>query len=159
VAERPTVAEQPTVAERSRASSGSPWEEPYGFSRAIRVGDVVHVAGTGPVWPDGSCDPDPARQTDRCFDIALEALRSLGGSPADVVRSRLYVTSTAVADAVGAVHGRRLGAARPAATMVVVAGLVDSRWVVELELEAVLSSAQPVQATAASASSSVNAPA
>jgi enamine deaminase RidA (YjgF/YER057c/UK114 family) len=111
------------------------------------------------VWPDGSCDPDPTRQADRCFDIALGALASLGGTAADVVRTRLFVTSTSVADAVGAVHGRRLGAARPAATMVVVAGLVDPRWVVEVELEAVVKSGPPDQATAASASSRVNAPA
>src|SRR3954453_10937513 len=124
--------------ERRRARSGSPYEELMGFSRAVRVGNHVAVSGTAPIWPDGSVDPDPAVQARRCWEIALAALQELGGTVADVVRTRQYVTASADAEAVGAVHGEVFGDVRPASTMVVVAGLLDPRWKVEVELDAVL---------------------
>jgi enamine deaminase RidA (YjgF/YER057c/UK114 family) len=122
--------------ERRRAGSESPYERRYGFSRAVRAGERVIVAGTAPVWPDGSCDPDPGIQARRCCEIIVAALAELGAGAADVVRTRMYVTDAGIADAVGAVHGEYFGSARPAATMVVVAGLLDPRWVVEIEAEA-----------------------
>ncbi len=121
---------------RRRARSHSPFEERYGFSRAIRVGDRVLVAGTAPIWPDGSCDPDPDVQARRCCEIIVAALDELGAAPRDIVRTRMFVTDAGVADAVGAVHREFFGDAAPAATMVVVAGLLDERWVVEIEAEA-----------------------
>ncbi len=121
---------------RQRARSGSPYEDRYGFSRAVRAGDRVLVSGTAPVWEDGSCDPAPAAQARRCCEIIVTALEELGASAADVVRTRMFVTDAAVADAVGAVHGEFFGAAAPAATMVVVAALLDPRWLVEIEAEA-----------------------
>lgn len=124
--------------ERLRISSGSPYEKPIGFSRAVRVDDRVLVSGTGPVWPDGSCDPDPYVQASRCFAIALDALAEAGGTASDVVRTRMYVTAAEHWQAVGRAHGEVFADVRPAATMVVVAGLVDPRWLVEIELEAVL---------------------
>ena len=141
----------------ARSSSGSPYEEPIGFSRAVRVGRRVLVSGTGPVWPDGTVDPDPAAQMRRCLQIALEALRDLGGRADDVVRTRMYLVAAEDWEAVGRVHGEVLGDVRPAATMVVVAGLVDPRWRVEVEMEAEVAAAQP--AATASASASVNWPA
>ena len=123
---------------RQRVSSGSPYEEPIGFSRAVRVGDRVLVSGTGPVWPDGSCDPDPYVQATRCVEIALAAVAEAGGRAADVVRTRMYVTDAEHWQAVGRAHGDVFGTVRPAATMVVVAGLVDPRWLVEIELEAIV---------------------
>ena len=126
---------------RTAVRSGSPYEDRFGFSRALRVGDVIHVAGTAPVWPDGSCDPDPEVQADRCFEIAARALADAGASLDDVVRTRMYLTDASVADAVGRAHARAVGHVRPAATMVVVVGLVDERWLVEIELDAVVSSA------------------
>lgn len=120
-------------------SSGSPFEGTIGFSRAFRVGDRVHVSGTGPVWPDGGCDPDPAEQARRCFEILATALAEAGGSLDDIVRTRMYLTSVEVAEAVGRVHADALGHVRPAATMVVVAALLDPRWVVEIEADAVIS--------------------
>ena len=123
---------------RRHVASGSPYEERYGFSRAIRAGERVIVSGTAPIWPDGSCDPDPAAQMRRCCEIAVAALDELGAAAADVVRTRMFVTDAQVADAVGAVHDEFFGAARPAATMVVVAGLLDPRWLVEVEVEAVV---------------------
>jgi enamine deaminase RidA (YjgF/YER057c/UK114 family) len=119
-------------------SSGSPWEPAVGFSRAVRVGDRVLVAGTAPVWPDGSCDPDPEAQARRCLEIVAGALGEAGASLADVVRTRIFVTDAAVAGAVGRAHAAVLGDVRPASTMVVVAALLDPRWVVEVEAEAVV---------------------
>ncbi len=127
--------------ERRHAASGSPYESSIGFSRAVRVGDVVAVSGTAPVWPDGSVDPDPAVQARRCWEIALTALAELGGRVEDVVRTRQYVVSADDAEAVGAVHGEVFGAVRPASTMVVVAGLLDPRWRYEVELDAVVPAA------------------
>lgn len=125
---------------RTSARSGSPFESAIGFSRAVRVGSVVAVSGTAPIWPDGSVDPDPAVQARRCWEIALAALTELGGAVADVVRTRQYVVSATDGDAIGAVHGEVFGDVRPASTMVVVAGLLDPRWKVEVELDAVLDS-------------------
>jgi enamine deaminase RidA (YjgF/YER057c/UK114 family) len=130
---------------RTAVRSGSPYEDRFGFSRALRVGDVIHVAGTAPVWPDGSCDPDAEVQADRCFEIAARALADAGASLDDVVRTRMYLTDASVADAVGRAHARAVGHVRPAATMVVVAGLVDERWLVEIELDAVVSPAPPAE--------------
>ena len=126
------------MTERKLISSGSPYEPTIGFSRALRVGDRVLVSGTAPVWVDGSCDPDITAQTERCWEIALEALREAGATASDVVRTRMFITDPADAEAVGSVHGRIFSEVRPAATMVVVAALLDARWKVEIEAEAVL---------------------
>ncbi len=124
--------------DRQHASSGSPYEQSIGFSRAVRVGDLVAVSGTAPVWPDGSVDPDPAVQARRCLEIALAALAELGGGAEHVIRTRQYVVSPGDADPVGAVHGEVFGTVRPASTMVVVAGLLDPRWKYEVELDAIV---------------------
>jgi len=123
---------------RINVASGSPYEGSYGFSRAVRVEDRVVVAGTAPIWPDDTVDPDPGAQTARCLEIMLDSLREVGGTPDDVVRTRMFITDAAIADAVGEAHGAVFGGIRPAATMVVVAALLDPRWKVEMELEAVL---------------------
>ena len=126
------------MAERQRISSGSPFEPTIGFSRAVRVGDRVVVSGTGPVVEGGLCPADAADQARRCFEIIQAALADAGASLDDVVRTRMYVTSAEHGDAVGSVHGELLGHVRPAATMVVVAGLLEPAWKVEIEAEAVL---------------------
>ncbi len=123
--------------------SGSPYEAEYGFSRAVQVGDTVHVSGTAPIWPDGSCDPDAEVQADRCFAIIAEALAELGTDLGAVVRTRLYLTDPTDAAAVGRSHHRAVGAVAPAATMVVVATLVDPRWRVEVEVDAVVRDVHP----------------
>ena len=123
---------------RVTVSSGSPFEPAVGFSRAVRVDDRVLVSGTAPIWPDGEVDPDPAAQARRCLEIMLDALAETGGEPGDVVRTRIYITDPADSDAIGTAHGEIFGEIRPASTMVVVAGLLDARWKVEMELEAVL---------------------
>jgi len=124
--------------ERQRVGSGSPYEQTVGFSRAVRAGRHVAVAGTAPIWPDGTVDPDPLRQARRCWEIALGALANLGGTPEHVVRTRTYLTDRAVEAAASQAHGERFAGVRPASTMVVVAGLLDPRWVVEVELDAIL---------------------
>ncbi|MBW3667400.1 MAG: RidA family protein [Actinobacteria bacterium] len=124
---------------RLNVSSGSPFEPTFGFSRAVRIGDRVLVAGTAPIWPDDFVDPDPSAQARRCLEIMLTALDEAGGGPEDVVRTRAYLTDAAHADAVGRIHGEVFGEIRPVNTMIVISGLVDERWIVEMELEAVLS--------------------
>jgi enamine deaminase RidA (YjgF/YER057c/UK114 family) len=129
--------------ERRRIASGSPYEPVIGFSRAVRVGGRVLVSGTAPIWPDGSCDPDPEAQAARCLEIILTALAEAGAGPEHVVRTRMYLLDPADWEAVGRAHGAVFAAVRPAATMVVVAGLLDPRWRVEIEAEALL--AEPGQ--------------
>lgn len=124
--------------ERHLVASGSPFEPRIGFSRAVRVGDRVLVAGTAPVWPDGSCDADAGVQAARCLEIIVAALAEAGAGPEHVIRTRMYVTAAEHADAVGDAHGRVFGGVRPASTMVVVAGLLDPRWKVEIEAEAMV---------------------
>ena len=128
--------------DRQLVASGSPYEQTVGFSRAVRVGDHVVVAGTAPIWPDGHVDPDPEAQARRCLEIMLKALAETGAGPGDVVRTRSFITESGVQDAVGRAHGSVFGTIRPASTMVVVAGLVDERWFVEMEAEAIIGSAE-----------------
>lgn len=124
---------------RQRATGSSPYEALYGFSRAVRVGDRIIVSGTAPVEADGSSTlGDAAAQARRCFAIILTAIEELGGSAADVVRTRMYIVDTADADAVGAVHGEFFAEIRPAATMVVVKALLREEWLVEIEIEALV---------------------
>src|SRR5262245_1277302 len=129
------------MTERRRISSGSPFEPTIGFSRAVRVGDRVLVAGTAPVWPDGSCDPDPEAQAGRCLAIIVDALATAGAGPEDVVRTRMYLVSADDWEAVGRAQGRVCSTVRPASTMVGVAALLDPRWRVEMEAEAIIGSA------------------
>jgi enamine deaminase RidA (YjgF/YER057c/UK114 family) len=106
----------------------------------VRAGDRVIVSGTAPVWPDGSCPDDVSVQARRCFEIIAAALAEAGARLDDVVRTRMYLLDAADAAAVGAVHGELFVHVRPAATMVVVAGLLDPAWKVEVEAEAVVRS-------------------
>ena len=119
-------------------SSDSPYEAVIGFSRAVRVGDRVVVSGTAPICPDGSCPDDVGAQAARCLEIILAALARSGARQQHVVRTRIYLIDRADAEAVFAVHVTVFGTIRPACTVVVVAGLVDPRWKVEIEAEAVV---------------------
>ena len=123
---------------RRSASSGSPYEPKIGFSRAVRDGRHVFVAGTAAVWPDGHVDPDPAVQAERCFEIIARALADVGASLADVVRTRVFLVDAADGDAVAAVHGRLFADIRPASSFLVLAGLLDPRWRVEIEADALV---------------------
>jgi len=123
---------------RQHIANGSPYESRIGFGRALRVGDRVLVSGTAPVWPDDACDPDPGAQARRCLGIILSALREAGAGPEDVVRTRIFLTDAADWESVGEAHGGVFCEVRPAATMVIVAGLLDPRWKVEIEAEAII---------------------
>jgi len=126
-------------ASRLSTHSASPYEQAFGFSRALRVGKRILVSGTAPVEPDGSSTPgDAAAQARRCFAIILAAVEELGGSAADVVRTRMFITDPADAEAIGAVHGEVFAAIRPAATMVVVSALLRPEWRIEIEAEALV---------------------
>jgi len=120
---------------RQNISGGSPFEPIIGFSRAVRVGNTVHVAGTGPVGADKE---DAAGQTRRIFAIAENALAEAGATWKDVIRTRMYLTHVEDWEAVGRVHGEFFGQIRPAATMVVVAALLNPSWRVEIEFDAVI---------------------
>jgi enamine deaminase RidA (YjgF/YER057c/UK114 family) len=126
------------MTERRRISSSSPFEPLIGFSRAVRVGDRVVVSGTGPIVEVGRCPADAGAQARRCFEIIAAALSEAGALLVDVVRTRMYITSADFADAVGQVHAEIFGDVGPAATMVVVAALLDPAWKVEIEAEAVV---------------------
>lgn len=125
---------------RSYARSGSPYEKTITFSRGVRAGEVIAISGTAPVSPDGSVADDPYRQARRCWEIMIAALAELGGRPEHVVRTRQYLTDASYAEAVGRAHAEAFADldAGPASTMVVVAGLLDPRWKVELELDAIV---------------------
>ena len=123
---------------RQRISSGSPYELTVGYSRAIRVADRVVVAGTAPQWPDSTVNPDPAVQARRCFEIIGAALEEAGASFADVVRTRMYLIDAADFAPISIVHGEIFSEVRPANTTVVVAALLDPKWKVEIEVEAVI---------------------
>ena len=120
---------------RQNISGGSPYEPIIGFSRAVRVGRTVHVAGTGPVGAD---QEDAAGQARRIFAIVEKTLAEAGASLCDVVRTRMYLTRAEDWEAVGKVHGEFFGAVRPAATMVVVAALLNPAWRIEMEFDAVI---------------------
>jgi enamine deaminase RidA (YjgF/YER057c/UK114 family) len=126
--------------ERRLVSSGSPYEPIVGFSRAVRVGEHVYVAGTAPVMPDGADPPpDAYGQARRCLEIIEAALEEAGASVADVVRTRVYLVRVEDFEEVGRAHGEVLGDIRPANTTLLAGGLVDPRWLVEIEAEAVVS--------------------
>ena len=124
---------------RSHVRSGSPYESRYGFARALRVGDRVIVSGTAPIPPPGEPVARGAHaQMMRCGEIIVAALEEAGSSAAEVVRTRMFIVDAAAADEVGRAHQEIFGEAQPAATMIVVAGLLDPEWVVEAEAEAMV---------------------
>jgi enamine deaminase RidA (YjgF/YER057c/UK114 family) len=120
-------------------ASGSPYEPRIGFSRAVRAGALISVSGTAPIM-DGGGDPpaDAYGQARRCLEIVLGALRKAGAGPEHVVRTRTYLVRAEDWEEVGRAHGEVFGVVRPASTMVVVAGLLDPRWLVEMEADAVV---------------------
>jgi enamine deaminase RidA (YjgF/YER057c/UK114 family) len=126
--------------ERRLISGHSPFEAQAGFSRAVVVGDAVHVAGTAPIPRDGSAPPQSAFEQARlCLELIAEALARAGSSLDDVVRTRIFVTDLGDWQDVSRAHGEAFRDVRPAATCVVVAGLLDPRWKVEIEADASVS--------------------
>ena len=119
-----------------KVHSASPFEQRYGFCRARRDAEVINVAGTAPISQDGAPTPEGAyEQMMLCGHIALAAIEELGGSAQHVVRTRMYITDPDYSDDVGRAHGELFSSATPVATMVVVAGLLEPAWKVEIEVE------------------------
>ncbi len=121
---------------RKNISGSSPFEPIIGFSRAVRVGNTIHVAGTGPVGADNE---DVAGQTRRIFALAEKALSDAGASFGDVVRTRMFLTHREDWEIVGRIHGEFFSEIRPAATMVIVSGFLNPAWRIEMEFDAVVS--------------------
>jgi len=120
---------------RQNIAGTSPYEPIIGFSRAVRIGNTVHVSGTGPV---GAEQADAAAQTRHVLDIIQNILAQAGAKLEDVVRTRMYLTHAEDWEAIGHVHGEYFGTVRPAATMIVVAKLLNPAWRIEIEAEAIL---------------------
>lgn len=127
--------------DRQLISSGSPFEPVMGYSRGVRVGDRVVLAGTAPQWPDGTVHGDVGVQARRCFEIIGEALERAGATFGDVVRTRVYLVDAGDFDAVAEVHGEVFRDIRPANTTVVVQALLHEAWRMEIEVEAIVGSA------------------
>ena len=123
------------MTQRTNIPGTSPYEPITGFSRAVRIGNHIHVSGTGPVGAD---DSDIADQTDQALTIIATALKNAGSSIEHVYRTRLYLTRAEDWEAVGRVHGEAFAAHRPAATMVVVAALLNPSWRIEIEADAIV---------------------
>ena len=120
---------------RTNISGTSPFEPIIGFSRAVRIGNQVHVSGTGPVGAD---DKNVAEQTDQCLNLIATALKNAGSSLDHVYRTRIYLTHVEDWEAAGRIHGKFFGRIRPAATMVVVAALLNPKWRIEIEADAII---------------------
>lgn len=120
---------------RQNIAGSSPYEPIIGFSRAVRMGNAVYVSGTGPVGAD---EADAATQTRHTLEIIRTALEKAGARMDDVVRTRMYLTHVEDWEAVGRAHGEYFGTIRPAATMVVVAKLLNPSWRVEIEVDAII---------------------
>jgi enamine deaminase RidA (YjgF/YER057c/UK114 family) len=125
---------------RKQITSGSPFEKPIGFSRAVRIGNTIAVAGTAPIAEGGgtACKGDLYGQTRRCLEIIQAAVEAAGGRLEDVIRTRVMLTNIDGWEAAGRAHGEFFGEIRPACTFVEVSCFIDPTWLVEMEADAVV---------------------
>ena len=125
---------------RRNISSGSPFEKPIGFSRAVRLGDHIAVSGTAPIAADGSVahPGNVYRQTLRCLEIIRQAIEGAGGQATDVIRTRVYLQDAQRWQEAARAHGEVFGDIRPACTFVEISRLIDPEWLVEIEADAIV---------------------
>ena len=125
---------------RQLISSGSPFEKPIGFSRAVRVGDAIAVSGTAPIAPGGGTayPGDLYRQTRTCIEIIKDAVEKAGGRLEDVIRTRIMLTDISRWQEAARAHGEFFGEIRPASTFVQVSRFLDADWLVEMEADCVV---------------------
>ena len=129
------------ISGRQHISSGSPYEARLGIARAVRIGNVIAVAGTAPIGEDGKtvAPGDAATQAQRCLDIIYEALAGLGVDLARVIRTRILLTDIADWESVGLVHGTFFREIQPVTTVMQVTRFIDPEWLVEIEADAIIS--------------------
>lgn len=125
---------------RKNISSGSPWEGPIGFSRSVRIDNLIAVAGTAPIAPDGSavCPGDVYGQARRCIEIMGRAIEEAGGRLEDVIRTRIMLKDISQWQEAARAHGEVFSSIRPACTFVEVKGFIDPAWLVEMEADCVV---------------------
>jgi len=125
---------------RINISSGSSYEEPIGFSRAVRIGNIISVAGTAPIAPDGSTDHpnDLYNQTKRCLEIMKKAITDAGGQLGDVIRTRLFLKNISDWEKAAKAHGEYFSEIRPACTFIEVKGFINDDWLIETEADCVI---------------------
>ena len=128
------------MSKRKNVSTGSPYEPIVGISRAVRIGNIVAVAGTAPLGPDGKTvgAGDPKAQARRCFEISRAALEQLGARLEDVIRTRILLTRIEDWKAVAEVHGEFFRDIRPVNTIMQVSRFIDPDWLIETEVDAVV---------------------
>jgi enamine deaminase RidA (YjgF/YER057c/UK114 family) len=126
--------------QRKSVSTGSPYEPIVGISRAVRIGNVIAIAGTAPLGPDGKTVGigDPQAQARRCFEISRAALEQLGAGLSDVIRTRVLLTRIEDWRAVAEVHGEFFRDIRPVNTIMQVSRFIDPDWLIETEVDAVV---------------------
>jgi enamine deaminase RidA (YjgF/YER057c/UK114 family) len=125
---------------RETVSTGSPWEPKMGYSRAVRIGSTIAVSGTVGREADGTFSASLRRQAERSLEIISDALKKLGASPEDVIRTRVYVVDAKRWEEVAEVHGKMFGSIRPACTLVQVARLIEDEVLIEIEADAIVQS-------------------
>ena len=126
--------------ERQNVSSGSKFEKPIGFSRAVRIGNIIAVAGTAPIAADGTTafPNDLYNQTRRCLEIIRQAITDAGGTMEGVIRTRMFLTNIAIWEEAARAHGEFFSEIRPACSFVEVKGLISSEWLVEMEADCIV---------------------
>ena len=127
---------------RKNISSGSPLEKPIGFSRAVRIGNIISVSGTAPIASDGStsCPNDVYGQTKQCIEIIKKAIEKAGGNLDNVIRTRIMLKDISRWEEAAKAHGEYFSDIRPACTFVEVKGFIDPSWLVELEADCIIES-------------------
>ncbi len=125
---------------RNNITSGSPYEESIGFSRAVRMGDIIAVSGTGPIPPPGTTIDFASayEQTRLCLEIMVRAIESAGGTREHIIRTRIFLTDVSKWKDAAKAHGEFFSKIRPACTFIEVKGLIDPKWFVETEADCVV---------------------